>query len=110
MRDLRLQIPIDWIKVLRRKDSVVKEVLSLSTLLSQGKLWFVDSLPFLPELYMEFSRFGKYSHDDICRAVSMLQFYIGKSNSQEVPRETEPVEIGGAMVYGDGLLGAGIVG
>jgi predicted phage terminase large subunit-like protein len=109
MRDLGILIPVDWIKVPRSKDSVINEILSLSSLLQQGKLWFVDSLPYLAELYVEFNRFGKYTHDDICRAVSLLLFYLGKAQVLENPRELEPVEIGGAMAYGDAPCGAGIV-
>lgn len=121
MRDLGIQIPIDWIDIKRSKDSTVKEILSLSTLLHQGKLWFVSTpeatvqtaaapLPHLAELYVEFSRYGKYSHDDICRAVSMLLFYIGKGQNVAPQNMYETVEIGGSQTIGmDSECGAGIV-
>jgi predicted phage terminase large subunit-like protein len=108
MRDLGLMIPIDWIQVKRRSQSVVNEILSLSTLLQQGKLFFVNTLPHLQELYVEFSRYGKYSNDDICRAVSLLLFYLGKGQQMTVQAQ-DPPEIGGATTYGDGECGAGIV-
>lgn len=87
-RELGLVIPIDWLKVSRKKDSTANEILSLSALLGKqappapnsltqqqqalvnlqqqaetpmpamGKLFFCSDLPFLAELYTEFARFG----------------------------------------------------
>jgi len=109
-RELGLMIPIDWIQIKRKPQSVVNEILSLSTLLQQNKLFFVNTLPHLQELYVEFSRYGKYTHDDICRAISLLLFYLGKGQQMTVQSQ-EPVEIGGATAMGmDSEIGAGIIG
>ncbi len=74
-----------------------------------GKLFFCSDLPFLAELYTEFARFGGgYSHDDICRAVSLLLRYHGQGMTSLNNAYSGPVEIGGAMAYGDDpVCGAG---
>jgi hypothetical protein len=76
-----------------------------------GKLFFCQDLPFLAELYTEFSRFGGgYGHDDIPRAVSLLLRYHGMGVTTTV-NNYGPVEIGGAQMYGDEYgLSAGLVG
>lgn len=110
MIEQRIQIPMDMIPVKNTKDGTVNEILALSPLLQQNKLWFVAGCSFLPELFLEFSRFPKYAHDDIPRAVSLLLFYRNMGFRPELmPAGQEPVAIGGAMTYGDGECGAGIV-
>jgi len=80
------------------------------TLPPQGSLFFSADLPFLENLYVEFSRYGGgNAHDDICRAVSLLLRYRGMGISPVV-NQFEAVEIGGAQTYGDGEIGAGLVG
>jgi hypothetical protein len=76
-----------------------------------GKLFFCSDLPYLAELYTEFARFGGgYSHDDICRACSLLLRYHGQGMTSTALSYQGPVEIGGAMAYGpEPVCGAGIV-
>jgi predicted phage terminase large subunit-like protein len=110
MLEQRIQIPLDMIPIKNTKDSVVNDILSLSPLLQQNKLWFVAGCSYLPELFLEFSRFPKYAHDDIPRAISLLLFYRNMGFRPELmPAYSESPQIGGAMVYGDGMCGAGIV-
>jgi len=109
-RQMGLYIPIDLIPVNLNGMTPEKQILSLGPLLEQNRLWFCSSAAHLEEMFREFSRYPKYVHDDICRAVSLLVFYRNHHYRPELALDPEPVSIGGAMVYGDGEVGAGIVG
>jgi predicted phage terminase large subunit-like protein len=109
-RELGLYIPVDLIPVKLKGMHPEQQILALGPLLEQHKLWFCQSANHLEECFREFSRFPKYSHDDICRAVSLMNFYRHHGYRPELAPQPEPVQIGGAMVYGDGEIGAGIVG
>jgi hypothetical protein len=109
-RELGLHIPIDMVPIKYGGMHPERQILSLGPLLEQNKLWFVQSAQHLEEAFREFSRFPKYAHDDICRAISLLMFYRHHGYRPELAMEPEPITIGGAMVYGDGEIGAGIVG
>lgn len=137
-RELGITIPIDWLKISNKQDAVVNEILALSTLLGiekkepyspdvhpasvnvamenapkapPGKLWFVSDLPHLAETYVEFNRYGgKYVHDDIPRAVSLLMRYYGKGIDVGYRNEENWGEIGGVQAYGEPGLSAGLVG
>lgn len=103
----RITIPLDYIKDFSTEEQNT-QILALSPLLQQNKLWFVSGSAFLNELFMEFSRYPKYAMDDIPRAISLLLYYRAMGFRPEIsPQST--VEIGGAMTYGDGECGAGIV-
>lgn len=107
-RQMGLYIPVDFIPVKLNGMFPEQQILSLGSLLEQNRLWFCSSAAHFDEMFREFSRYPKYVHDDICRAVSLLVFY--RSHRPELPPDPEPVSIGGAIVYGDGKIGAGIVG
>jgi len=107
-RQMGLYIPVDFIPVKLNGMHPEQQILSLGPVLEQNKLWFCSSAMYLDEMFREFSRYPKYAHDDICRAVSLLCFYRGYR--PELATEREPVNIGGAQIYGDGECGAGIVG
>lgn len=107
--ELRLQIPTDLINVSEHEDKVSSEILALSPLLQQNKLWFVAGCSFLAEAFLEFTRYGKYERDDIPRAISLLLYYRAMGFRPELQAPQEAVQIGGAMTYGDGECGAGIV-
>lgn len=109
LQELRISMPMDLIPIKHTKDSVVNEILSLSPLLQQHKLWFASSCNYLSEMFTEFTRYPKFEHDDIPRAVSLLLFYRAMGFRPELQSPMEPVSIGGAMTYGDGECGAGIV-
>lgn len=109
-RELGLYIPIDMIPLKYGGMHPERQILSLGPLLEQNKLWFCQTAQHLEEAFREFSRFPKYRHDDICRAVSLLMFYRHHGYRPELALEPEPIQIGGAQVYGDGEIGAGIVG
>src|SRR5262249_48256152 len=101
-------IPVDFIPVKLKGMNPEQQILSLGPLLEQHKLWFASSCHDLEEMFRELSRFPKYAHDDICRAVSLLVFYRGYR--LELALDPEQISIGGAETYGDGEIGAGIVG
>lgn len=109
-RQMGLHIPIDMIPLKYGGMAPVQQILALGPILEQHKLWFVDSAQNLEECFREFSRYPKYAHDDICRAISLMAFYRNHGYRPELAPDPEPVVIGGAQVYGDGELGAGIVG
>jgi predicted phage terminase large subunit-like protein len=109
-RQMGLYIPVDLIPIKYGGMYPEQQILSLGPLLEQHKLWFASSCHDLEEMFREFSRFPKYAHDDICRAVSLMAFYRHHDYRPELAIEPEPVEAGGAPVYDDGVLGAGIIG
>lgn len=109
-RELGLYIPVDMVPVKFGGMHPERQILSLGPLLEQNKLWFCLSATHLEEAFREFSRFPKYRHDDICRAVSLLMFYRHHGYRPELALEPEAVQVTGAQVYGDGEIGAGIVG
>jgi hypothetical protein len=88
----------------------MQQIMAMGPLLEQSKLWFCASCTDLEELFREFSRFPKYHHDDICRAVSLMAFYRNHGYRPELAPDPEPVLVHGAQTYGDGEIGAGIVG
>jgi predicted phage terminase large subunit-like protein len=106
-RGMGLYIPVDFIPVKLNGMYPEQQILALGPLFEQNKLWFCSSAAHLDEMFREFSRYPKYTHDDICRAVSLLVFYRG--HRPELTPDPEPVLIHGAQVYGDGECGAGIV-
>jgi len=109
-RALGVHIPIDLIAVKLNGLAPEQQIMALGPLLESDKLWFSQSSDHIDEMFREFSRFPKYANDDICRAVSLLMFYRQHGYRPELAPEPEPVDIGGAQTYGDGELGAGIVG
>lgn len=109
-RQIGIHIPVDLIPIKFGGMAPMQQILALGPLLEQHKLWFSSSANNLEECFREFSRYGKYAHDDICRAVSLMSFYRSHGYRPELAPDPEPVQIGGAQVYGDGMLGAGIVG
>lgn len=108
-RAIGLHIPIDFIPLHYGGMRPMQQIMALGPLLEQGKLWFNASCTDLEEMFREFSRFPKYAHDDICRAVSLQAFYRGSGYRPEFAPNPEPVLVHGAQVYGDGVCGAGIV-
>jgi len=104
----RISIPIDQMKDFSGDDQS-NQIVSLSPLLEQHKLWFVSSCSYLQEAFMEFSRFPKYAMDDIPRAISRLLYYRAMGFRPDASQQPTEVVIGGAMTYGDGECGAGIV-
>jgi predicted phage terminase large subunit-like protein len=109
-RQMGLYIPVDMIPMKLGGVKPQQQILALGPLLEENKLWFCNSMQNLDECFREFSRFPKYAHDDICRAVSLLCFYRNHGNRPELASDPEPVTVGGVQTYGDGELGAGIVG
>ena len=110
MRQMGLYIPIDLIPIHMGGMKPEQQILALGPLLEQDKLWFSEQCTEREEMFREFSRFRKYAHDDICRAVSLQMFYRHHGYRPEMEPNPDPVPIGGAMVYGDGEIGAGLVG
>jgi hypothetical protein len=106
-RQMGLYIPVDFIPVKLNGMHPEQQILSLGPLVEQDKLWFCSSAMYLDEMFRELSRYPKYAHDDICRAVSLLIFCRGYR--PEPAPDPEPVLIHGAQVYGDGECGAEIV-
>lgn len=107
-RALGLYIPIDLVPLKYGGMHPERQILSLGPLLEQNKLWFTASAQHLEEAFREFSRFPKYRHDDICRAVSLMMFYRQHGYQPDLAMEPLAVEVTGAQVYGDGECGAGI--
>jgi predicted phage terminase large subunit-like protein len=109
-REFGLHIPTDLIPVHYGGMRPMQQIMAMGPLLEQSKLWFCASCTDLEELFREFSRFPKYHHDDICRAVSLMAFYRNHGYRPELAPDPEPVLVHGAQTYGDGEIGAGIVG
>lgn len=104
------RIPIDLIPVHFGGMRPVQQIMAMGPLLEQNKLWFASSCTDLEELFREFSRFPKYHHDDICRAVSLAAFYRNTGYREDLAPNAEPVFVGGAVAFGDDpVCGAGIV-
>lgn len=115
LKQLRMQIAIDWIKFggnQQSEESEVYQVLSLEPLLRENQLWFHDELPHLGELYTQFKNFPKFRLRGIPIAISRLMAY-----------RTQTQTLGNMAVYGselyspalswdrqDSELGAGLTG
>lgn len=112
MRSMGLYIPIDMIPIKYSGMTPMQQILALGPMLEQEKLWFSLQCTHLEEMFREFSRYPKYAHDDICRAVSLQIFYRHHGYRPELePGMNEPVPIGGVGVCGmDAEIGAGICG
>jgi predicted phage terminase large subunit-like protein len=108
-RSIGLHVPIDLIPVKFGGMAPTQQIMALGPLLEQNKMWFSASCTDLEEMFREFSRFPKYHHDDICRAVSLMAFYRNHGYRPELAPDPEPVLVHGAQTYGDGECGAGIV-
>jgi hypothetical protein len=106
-RDRRIQLPpIDWIPT----SPYVKKVMrigALHPLLTENMLWFSSSIECRDDLQKEFTRFPKYSHNDIPDAISILLHYRG---AVDIAAPDDQVVVTSSRVYGDGTLGAGIIG
>jgi predicted phage terminase large subunit-like protein len=109
-RAFGLHIPTDYIPVKLKGMAPQQQILSLGPLLEQDKLWFASTCAHKDEMFREFSRFPKYVHDDIPRAVSLLQFYRHHGYRPEMTSDPEPVTLTNVGWYGDGEIGGGLVG
>jgi predicted phage terminase large subunit-like protein len=63
-------IPLDFFKVDRSPNAKASRISALQPLLVQGRLFFVNTIACLDDLYKEFKDFGSSSHDDIPDAIS----------------------------------------
>jgi len=108
-----INLPLDWIKVKNNRDAKVQRIASLHTLLKEDNLFFAAGLPHFEDLLKQFTRFPKYSHDDIPDAIALvIENY--KSAVNIVPQNDSPffhVPIMDTLtVEGSEILGSGLVG
>lgn len=108
-RQLGCHIVTDLIPLKLSGMGPTQQIIALGPLLEQNKLWFSAQCENLEECFRELSRYPKYAHDDIARALSLLLFYRNHGYRPELMPDAEPVYVGGAMTYEDGECGAGIV-
>lgn len=104
---MRLHLPIDWLPVSNTKDAKYKRVMALQARAAQGRLFFLKGIPFEEQLITEFTRFPKYVHDDIPDAISLLEHF---RTMVDIQYPEGQVPFVAAPTFGDGLLGAGLVG
>lgn len=74
LRNTKLYLPIDWIKINTNRTKI-ERVMALESLLRTNNLYLSAGLPDLDELKREFMRFPRYKHDDQPDAISMLLNY-----------------------------------
>lgn len=105
-REMKMYLPIEWIKVNPNKTKI-ERVSALESLLRQNKLWFVTGMNNKEDMLNEFTRFPKYSHDDIPDAIAIL---VENYRTRIEPEYADDkVEIIMAPDYYN-ELGAGLVG
>lgn len=66
-------LPLDIFKVDNKPDAKRVRISALQPLLKGGRLFFLDTVSYLEDLYREFNRYGSDSHDDIPDCVSHFQ-------------------------------------
>lgn len=72
-----IQVGIDWFPVSKKLEAKELRVKELQTMLAQGQLWFVNTIPCMDALYKEFAQFGgPHHHDDIPDAIAHLRRYL----------------------------------
>ena len=102
-------VRIDWLKVPRANK--VERIMALHPRMTSGRLKILDTIPYKKELVQEFTRLGRFGHDDIPDAISLLEQYAGK---QDIHWPDEVVEMISAPQYSaayyGGDLPAGMVG
>lgn len=108
-RSANFHMPIDWIKVSRRKSKESK-VFALQPFLLSGRLKFSDEIKIKDQVVKEFVRFPYYRFNDIPDATSMLLFY--RSNVDTIPELMQPSTISYEVSQVPGCEGicAGLVG
>lgn len=100
LRQLKIHIPIDWVKfggVEQSDDAMISQVLSLEPLLRENQFWFHADLPHLTNVYLQFSRFPKFKMRAIPYAVSRLMHY-----------RTQTQTLGNMAVYGAELYSSAL--
>jgi predicted phage terminase large subunit-like protein len=92
----RVELPIRFFPPKNTYNAGGERIKGLEVLLTSGRLFFSASLPFLEEMYTQFTRFtgqktGK--KDDIIDAISFLQKFIpGPENKHWLEQETKDKE------------------
>jgi hypothetical protein len=99
MKELGINLQVDWLKVPRIKGRKEIAISSLEALLVQKKLWFASEMTILPHLYTQFTRFPKYKQDGIPDAITLLQHYRGLAPANRFVDTVVPAEIVGAAGY-----------
>ena len=84
-------IPIDFFKCDRSLNAKAKRIGALEPLLLDGRLFFLDEIECLEDLYQEFSEFGSAVHDDIPDAISHVHRVLPSNVTMPVggPAEKE---------------------
>ena len=110
-RELRIHLPIQWLRLNYKKNSKEARIGALEGLLRQNKLYFINGMEHQDALIEEFARFPKFVHDDIPDAIAMLvENYRSKV---EIPYRDEEIEVTGVPSTSWALgpeLGAGLIG
>lgn len=109
-RQLRVRLNIEWIKTTPLK-AKSERVLSLQPLLKQHKLYFSTAIrpDYMDELIKQFTKFPRFSHDDIPDAISRLLLYRGMIDMVADEEEEDDAD-SVSYTEDDNLLGAGLVG
>lgn len=82
--DLRMHVPVEWIKVSPKKTKV-ERISALQALFKQDKLFISAGCDNQTDLMNEFTRFPKYSHDDIPDAIALLTEHFSNRVDMEWP-------------------------
>ena len=108
-RRMNRHVRIDWLKVPR--SNKIERIVVLQPRMTSGRLKILDTIPYRKEMVQEFTRLGKFGHDDIADAISLLEQYAGKQDIHWPDEEVEMIATPqySAAYYG-GDLPAGIVG
>jgi predicted phage terminase large subunit-like protein len=106
-RDHQIYMPLDWLKLKKTKGAKEQRIAGLLALMEEDRLYFSASCPNRDEMFKQFIRFPRYKHNDIPDAISMLLEY---RNTVDINWPDDRIEMVSAPIFGDGELGAGIVG
>lgn len=87
------RVPTDFFKVNVAKNAKYSRITALEPLLTSGRLFFLNSLPDLEELYKEFTQYPGGAHDDIPDAISHLLRVLPTSRSAEAPDYREAYQL-----------------
>ena len=111
---------LDWLPVKRSGKMATDRIMALHPRMTSGRLKILDSIPYRKEMVQEFVRLGRFGHDDIADAMSLLEQYAGKQDIVLPDHQVEMISapdylaggLRGGWGYGEdsGGLPAGLVG
>ena len=95
--EFRVPLRLDWVPVDSSDQAKSGRVKGCETLLHEKRLFFVNSIACMDELYLEFTGFGDQPHDDIADAISQIAARHVRPLAALTEEQRVPMELGGPL-------------